>query len=356
MSDEQEVNPPEITKDEDEDEDFVPLFIPEWDTNEVNKINDVLNSENLVEAAKVGEFEDKFAAYVKAEYCVMFPNFSSAMYCAMIVAREIISTKNLRVPNFGGQEIYNIGIQSYFNPVLTEVNELGSLILRDNEGGITKHFNGRKGKASIIEDCSDILNYHTPNKISVYNFDSKSLLTTGGQGGAICCDDVQTYEALLRVKNMGKNPLNEEEYYGDDTLMWGLNYEVTEMQAAFGLAQLEKLDEKLERINVLDNILREAFIDHKRVKFLQGKPHKYLDILVPDAEKTQLDLAKKGIMTQRFPRPLHMQTYSSRSGRIDNDFTESEKLYETGLFITTIPSISDDDFRKIIDQIKSLEW
>jgi len=341
---------------ETEDDDLLPVLMPEWDTHEVEQINQVLNGDELLEGEKVAEFEEKFAQYVEADYCVTFSTKTTALYSVLLAARQILSTKNIRVPNIGDNLIYNSAIQAGYNPVLTEVNELGSLVLRDNEGGVANHFNGRKGKASLIEDCSDIPNFHTKDKLSVYNFDATSVLTTGGQGAAICCDSPEMYEALLRMKNSGKSPLQGDEIFGDNNSVWGLDFTMTEIQAAFGLAQLEKLDAKLERMNVMDNILREAFIDHKHVQFLQGRPYKYLDIMVPDAVKTQADLAKRGIMTQRLPRPLHLQNYSMNAGRIDNTFPESERLYKSGLFIPTIPSMADDDFRKILEEIKNLQW
>ena len=346
---------PEVKEETNEVPDqILPVFIPDWDNDEVEMIAEVLDGRLLVEGEKVNSFQRQFAKYVNAKYCVLFPSYTTAMYCALVIARRVFSTSTVRVPVVGSEVIYNTMQQAYYNPVLCEVNGLGSLELRDNDAGVVYHCNGRLGKPSLIEDCRDRPNHHTADKLSVYDFSYDSHITLCGAGGAVCCDDYTIYEQLLRMKMMGKNPMDEEEFFNDDHKSWGLDYTVTEIQAAFGLAQLKHLNEKLERLNVMDNKIREQLIDNKHITLLQGRPWKYLDILVPDAMEVQAELLKKGIMTDRFPKPLHIQTYYGRSGRVDNNFPNAEKLYRSLLYLPSMTGLADEDLLKIIDDVKGI--
>lgn len=353
-----EEKPEESTEPEKEvPNDLLPTFLPVWDEDEVNAIAGVLDGTFLAESVHVETFEKEFARYVGAKYCVLFPTHSIAMYSALIIAIKRFDTRTIRIPVIGSEPIYNPALQASYNPVLCEVNEVGSLELREYEAGVVYHMNGRLGKPSLIEDCRDMPFHHTKDKLSIYDFSEASHLTLGGIGGAVCCDDLTSYEALLRMKKMGKNPLVEEEFYDYDHKMWGLDFPVSEINAAFGLAQLKHLNEKLSRITEMHKILLEHIKDDDLVKTIPGRPSRYLDILVPDAPYVQNKMISKGFLLERFPKPLHIQTYSGYAGRLDNTFDTSEKLYEQGLYLPSTTN-KDGEFglsdEKLIDMIKAI--
>lgn len=329
---------------------IVPLFFPTWDEEEINSLADVLDDGPLHNGPKLREFEQEFAKYAGAQYCVVYPSHTIAMHSALFLIREQISSQKLRIPSFGGWRTYNAALLSLLKPVLCEVKENGSLELRDNEAGVVYHHNGRLGKASLIEDCADIPNHHTLNKISVYDFSSDSHITLAGTGGAVCCDDENTYIMLLKMKNMGKNPLVETELFSDDNMMWGMDYPVNEISAAFGLIQLKKLNGKLQRLAKMHDIVKDTLGD--TVEYIEGSPTRMLDILVPDARMLQLELLKHDIMTDFFPRPLHLQSYSSYTGRLDNIFPISDDLYKRGLYLPSMTGMSDDDLLAILEKVK----
>lgn len=334
-------------------EGIIPTFFPTWDDPEIDAVGSVLQEEGnvLTEGQNVTKFETEFAKYVGAKYCVLFPSHCTAMYCTLVVLQNKFTTRSLSIPSFGGHEIYNPARLALYNPVLCEVNDLGCLVLRDNEPGVVYHRNGRLGKPSLIEDCRDVINHHTKDMVSIYDFSSKAHLTLCGDGGAVCCDDSEIFTALVRMKSFGKNTHDQEEYYDDDHKMWGMNFGVNEINAAFGLAQLKGLDKKLKRIGDLHKILKETVT---KAHYLEGVPTRFLEIIVPDAVNVQIELIRKGMMTTRFPRPLHLQHFSRYSGRMDNRFDVSDNFYKTGLYIPSMTFMTDEDFSKITNEINSV--
>lgn len=342
----------DLKKTSDDDVGLIPTYFPTWGEDEINALADVLEDGPLCNGPKLHEFELEFAKYVGAQYCVVFPSHTVAMHCALFLIREQISSQKLRMPSFGGWRAYNAALLSLLKPVLCEVGENGSLALRDNEAGVVYHHNGRLGKPSMVEDCADIPNHHTLNRISVYDFSVDSHITLCGNGGAVCCDDENTYNMLLRFKHMGKNPLIETERFSDDNIMWGMDYPVNEVSAAFGLIQLKKLDKKLQRIAEMHDIVKTTLGDS--VEYLDGPPTRMLDILVPDARKMQLELLKHNIMTDLFPRPLHLQAYSAYTGRLDNIFTISDDLYRRGLYLPSMTDMSNEDLIAILEKVTTV--
>ena len=147
------------------------------------------------------------------------------------------------VPDYAGIFVSNACKQSGCKPRLTDVGRNGSLS-ESNKDSFVVHSNGRLGSVHLLEDCAQAISHHTKNCVSCYSFASTKHLTTAGQGGAICCDDEEIFDRLTRLKDLGRNDRQNLKPMSDNFEFWGINSKFTEIQAAFGLAQLEKLPQR----------------------------------------------------------------------------------------------------------------
>lgn len=319
-----------------------------WGQNEINQIVEVFQKgENLIYGDKTEEFEEKFAKFVGAKYCVIVNSGTMALYAALMISRKsYINTPYMRIPDLGSNEIFNAIIMSNFRPILCDINQKGTLDLRDQEAGIAEYFNGRSAKATIIEVCFDAINKHTPNLLSVYDFGQERHLTLGGIGGAVCTDDEQQYELFQRLRNNGK--LDDE----DDFAYWGTNIGVSELQAAFGLGQLDVLQKKIDSVTGFYNKIAEGVKDNENLVFLKEPAMSRIDVYTKDIEDLATYLQKQNIYCSRLPKPLHMEPIGENLLRMDKTFTNSKMLYESGIYLPSSPIMEEAQVDKIISVLQ----
>lgn len=324
-------------------------FEPYWDDKERQAVMQIMQSDYLNEHKTVREFERRFAEFVGAKYCVTVTSGTIALYVAIKGVEMVYGRKddNCVVPDYAGIFAANAAKQAGMTPLLSDVTKNGSMV-HSNRHSVVVHSNGRLGKPLQIEDSCQAISHHTKGAISCYSFASTKHLTTFGQGGAVCCDDEELFDRLTRIKDHGRNDRQKLKPMSDNFESWGTNFKFTEAQAAFGLAQLDKLPWRLDRLDKMYAIVRDMLDKVKGVEFLEGKPTWYLDILVPDPQKVIDHLAKSNIQVRRFYKPLHRQPLYQN----DSKFPNSDYLYDHGLWLPSTTNLTDNDIIYVCEKVK----
>jgi dTDP-4-amino-4,6-dideoxygalactose transaminase len=149
---------------------------------------------------------------------------------------------------------------------------------------------------------------------SVLNFGDMSILSFHGtkifhtfEGGAIICRDAQTKRRIDRLKNFGI----EDEV---TVIQHGINAKMNELQAAFGLLQLQHVDETLAARAKIDQRYREAFAGVRglrlhHIESINTRNHAYFPVLVTDDFPISRDalyetLRARQIAVRRYFYPL----------------------------------------------------
>ncbi len=327
---------------------FIPQFIPYWDESEKKAVAKVLEKDYLNEYKTVREFEKKFSEFVGAKYCITCTSGTTALYLALKSIYEKNTPKKINIPDYAGIFVGNACIQAGISPELRDVSENGSLV-SDGKPKFVVHSNGRLGSTQILEDCAQAISHHTKNSISCYSFASTKHITTSGQGGAICCDDKKIFDILSRLKDLGRNDRQNLKPMSDHFAYWGINSKFTEIQAAFGLAQLKKLPKRLNRLKKMYKITREELKNTDGISFFQDEPKWYIDILVKNPDILIQKLRTHGIQARRFYRPLHQQPLYKSSKK---NFKNSNYLYEHGIWLPSTTNISDEELVYVTKKIK----
>ena len=330
---------------------FIPQFIPYWDKAEIKAVEKVLDSDYLNEHKTVRKFETEFAKFVGARYCVTCTSGTTALYLGLKTVLEKTKFKKINIPDYAGIFVGNVSIQAGLEPKIVDVG-ISGCIDKPRKNQYIVHSNGRIVSNSILEDCCQAITHHSKNSISSYSFASTKHLTTGGQGGAICCDDRETFDILTRLKDHGRTDRQDLKPMGDYYPFWGMNSKFTEIQAAFGLAQLKKLPQRLNRLQKMYQIIAEELSNIDSIKFLDIDPKWYLDILVPEPEKIKSKLQKRGIQVRRFYRPVHKQPVFKKMVKKENSFPNSNYLYDHGLWLPSTTNLSDNDIMFICENIR----
>lgn len=203
---------------------------------------------------------------------------------------------------------------------------------------------------------------------------------TMGEGGAVLCEDPRLLERLRMFRNHGMtrdNPVLEDMAFDEsgDSNPWyyemqrlGYNYRVTDIQAALGISQLERLEDSVRKRNQLASHYRrqiqERFPDGsvRPLLFRQGVRHAY-HLFVVRIEFGEYGVSRSmvmgrlrdaGIGTQVHYIPVHLQPYYrqlSHSG--PGDCPVAEAYYERALTLPLFPQLEETDLDRVLDELSS---
>jgi dTDP-4-amino-4,6-dideoxygalactose transaminase len=142
----------------------------------------------------------------------------------------------------------------------------------------------------------------------------------------------------------------------------GYNYRLSNLLAAVGRGQLERLDEKVEKKRAINAFYREVLSDLPGVEFMPeapyGRSNCWLTVILitsqefgADREKVRLSLEAENIEARPVWKPVHLQPVFKgcrvRGGKV------SEDLFERGLCLPSGTQMAEDDLKRVIKVIKS---
>ncbi|MCC7459869.1 MAG: UDP-4-amino-4,6-dideoxy-N-acetyl-beta-L-altrosamine transaminase, partial [Proteobacteria bacterium] len=226
----------------------------------------------------------------------------------------------------------------------------------------------------IIEDASHAIGALYRGKkvgacefsnISITSFHPVKMITTG-EGGMISTNDAELSirmkslrsHGLVRDINALKNSSDGPWYYEQQSL--GYNYRMTEIQAALGISQLEKLDQFAQRRREIASIYDKELqglpiqlpveIDESKMSY-----HLYAIRLTKHFQNRAdifKDFEKNGIGVQVHYIPIYRHPYYAKMGFNSADFPNTEKYYMETMSIPNHPKLSDQDLNKVISSLK----
>lgn len=128
---------------------------------------------------------------------------------------------------------------------------------------------GEKYGIPVIEDAAEAIGSEyfgrkagSLGAFGVFSFHGTKTVTTG-EGGMFVTDDSELYERVLTLSNHGRSRNQKKQFWPDVT---GFKYKMSNVQAAIGCAQLERVDELVERKRQIMNYYRAALADLEGVE------------------------------------------------------------------------------------------
>ena len=230
----------------------------------------------VTQGPKVQEFEEKFAKYVGSKYAVALSNCTTALHLAMVVS-GIKDGDEVICPSMS--YVATANCIKYVNaiPVFAEVNDQYNLDIIDVEKRITSktkaillvHQIGmpadidafkalcNKYNLKLIEDAACAAgSAYKGNKIGshsdlvCFSFHPRKVITTG-DGGMISTNNEEYAKRIKLLRQHAMSVSDRERHSAskiifEDHVELGYNYRMTDIQAALGIKQLEKLDMIIE--------------------------------------------------------------------------------------------------------------
>ena len=346
-----------------------PLFGPE----EQAQVLRVLESGYLNDGEVTEEFERRLAAFCGVPYAVAMSSGTAAIFAALS-ACGIRPGDEVIVPDFTFVATANAVSWLGATPVLVDVDPntfcLDAEAVRQALSDRTKaiipvHVNGRSADVEaivelairrglvVVEDAAEALGSRrdsralgTFGRAGCLSFASSKLVTTG-QGGAVLTSDPRLRDRLRELKDQGRRLRGTGG--ADAHPVIGYNLKLTNLQAAVGIAQLERLPSRLSHLRQLVAWYHEALAGLEGVEPVpfdqpRGTAPLWADVLAEDRDALAEYLALHGIGTRTFWRPLHtLPPYRASAER----FPRSEVITARGLWLPSSVTLTRDEVVRV---------
>lgn len=368
---------------------MIPVNTPLLDGNEQEYVLKALKDGWISsEGPAVKEFEEKFAARVGRRHGIAVANGSVALDLA-VVAAGIKEGDEVIMPSFTiispAAAVVRVGAK----PILVDsdattwnmdVTQIEAKITTKTKAILVVHIYGlpvdmdpvlalaKKYNLLVIEDAAE-MHGQTYNgqpcgslgDISTFSFYPNKHVTTG-EGGMIVCNNNEMAERCKHLRNLAFIP---ERRFVHHELGW--NYRFTNLQAALGLAQLERLDYFIEKKRAMGKLYRELFAGLEDKIELQAVSTGYAENVywvfgmvlkdsVPfNAIEAMKRLAAEGIGCRPFFYPMHQQPVFNKMGWYnDEKYPVAERMGERGFYVPSGLALTGDEMRTVSEKLKKV--
>jgi len=367
---------------------YLPVNEPLLGGNELKYVEECIRTGWISsEGPFVNEFENKFAKYVDRKYGIAVSNGTAALDIAL-ASLHIGPGDEVIIPTFTiiscMSQVLRSGAKPVFvdcDPVTLNVRsaDIEKAISQKTKAIIIVHIYGlpvdldpilslaRSHSVPVIEDAAEMHGQTYNGKkcgsfgvMSTFSFYANKNITTG-EGGMIVTDDEELREKCVSYRNLCFRP--QERFIHDDL---GWNYRLTNIQAAIGLAQLERIDDIIERRRQIGRYYHEAFkkvdifecpLTHTKyadnIYWIFGLRLSARSGLTPKVIMSLL--ASKGIGSRPFFYPLHLQPVLKKYGfKKQNSLRNAEAAYDTGFYIPCGLSITVKQQERVITALMDI--
>ena len=368
--------------------DFIPVNEPLLDGNEKKYLLECIDTGWISsEGPFIKQFEEKFAARVGRKHGIAVTNGTAAIDAA-VDALGIGPGDEVIMPTFTIISCITQIVRCGAIPVLVDsdsvtwnmdVTQIEAKITARTKAIMVVHIYGlpvnmdpvlaiaKRHRLRIIEDAAEMhgQTYHGKpcgsfGDISTFSFYPNKHLTTG-EGGMIVTDDDELAETCRSLRNLCFQP---QKRFVHERLGWNLR--MTNMQAALGLAQLERLDEFVRRKRIMGRRYAELLGNLPNVQqplshteYAENIYWVYGMILDEstglNGEEAMKLLATKGVGTRPFFYPMHQQPVLRRMGLFEGGhYPVAERLYLQGFYIPSGMALNDSQIECCADALREI--
>jgi perosamine synthetase len=372
-------------------------FLPygkQWiDEDDIKTVVNVLKSDYITQGPEIEKFESKVAEYVGAKYAVAFCNGTAALHGACYAAGispgdEVITTpitflaSSNSVLYCGGKPVFADIKPDTYN---IDPNEVAKKITPQTRAIIAVDFSGQPVEADrlsmlardhnivLIQDAAHSLGAAYEGRkvgsladMTMFSFHPVKHITTG-EGGMIVTDSEKYRDLLVSFRSHGttRDPQllerNDGPWYYEMHAL-GYNYRMTDIQAALGVSQMDKLDGFVKRRQEIAEQYNNAFsqclgittpFQHPSTK---SSWHLYVIRwgLGMDRAKAFGELRKRNIGVHVHYIPVYNQPYYRGLGYKQKQCPHAELYYEEAMSLPVYPGMSDEDVNDVIHAVKAV--
>jgi perosamine synthetase len=357
----------------------IPWWQPQTGAEERDRVLAVLESNYLNDGEVTTEFERRMAAALGARFGIATTSGTTALFVAL-AAVGVGRGDEVIVPDVTFIATANAVTLTGATPVFVDIDPATlTMAPQAVEAAITPrtravmpvHVSGRAAAIeriidiarprgiAVVEDAAEaLLSKHrgrclgTFGRAGCFSFSPNKTMTTG-QGGLLVTDDEALAVRCREVKDQGR-PVRGTG--GNDIhASIGFNFKLTNLQAAVGLAQLDRLQPRVRQLGDLYRAYREALAGIDQLTLLPfdvdgGETPQWVDALAEDRDALVAFLEESGIHCRPFWYPIHtQQPYAQPSDR----FPVATRLAARALWLPSALSVTAADVRVVAERIRA---
>jgi perosamine synthetase len=356
---------------------FIPVYRPDLSGNERRYVLECLDSSWISSnGAFNARFEAEFARAADIPHAVTVTNGTVALHLALH-SLGIGPGDEVIVPTFTYISCVNTIVQTGARPIfvdsrlsdwLIDPDEVNAKITERTKAIMVVHLYGAVCEMNalqkiasqrgllLVEDCAEALgatfsgrHVGTFGDIACFSFFGNKTVTTG-EGGMVATRNAELAARLRLLKNQGQDP--GRRYWHTEL---GFNYRMTNICAAIGLAQIERLPTILARKRAIGDKYR-ALLSACPVKCQTpcaavASSEWLFSVLLPkgvERDRVAASLADNGIETRPVFHCAHkLPMYCSKES-----FPNAEAIAESGISLPSFPGLIDSDIERIVETLK----
>ncbi len=383
---------------------FIPYGRQNINQQDIDAVAEVLRSDWLTQGPAIERFEQSVAEYCGVKYAVAVSSATAALHIACLAAglgagdilwtspNTFVASANCGLYCGADVDFVDIDPQTYNLSVAALEQKLTQA---EREGKLPKvvvpvHLAGqscemekigtlsRKYGFTVLEDASHAIaaKYQgSPvgncqfSDMAVFSFHPVKIITTG-EGGMVVTNRSDLHEKLMRLRTHGitRNP---ELMQGESHGLWyyqqlelGFNYRMTDIQAALGASQMQRLDEFVSRRRFLAARYNELLQDFPLVLPWQHPDtesswHLYvirlqLDKIAKTHRQVFEELREAGIGVNLHYIPVHTQPYYEKLGFKLGDFPQAEAYYQEAISLPLYYDLTEKNQDRVVAILRDI--
>ncbi|HVN65258.1 MAG TPA: DegT/DnrJ/EryC1/StrS family aminotransferase [Methanomicrobiales archaeon] len=363
---------------------MIPVCVPMLGGRELEYVTECLGTNWISSKGRfVGEFEAGFAEFCGVGHGIATTNGTAALHLAL-AALGIGKGDEVIIPAFTMMSTAFAVLYTGATPVLVDADpetwNLDASLVPEKVNRRTKailpvHIYGHPCDMDpiletaeneglwVVEDAAEAHGARYRGRrtgglgdVGCFSFYANKIITTG-EGGMVVTDDPHIAERAGSLKDLAFDP--ERRFLHTDI---GFNYRMTNIQAAIGLAQLERIDEFIGLRRRHAGIYSEHLAGIPGITLPVERPwaknvYWMYSILLEKSFGLPRDvlmnlLAGKGIETRSFFIPVHRQPVMEKMGFFPGErYPVAEDLGARGLYLPSSSSLSDEEIRLVCREI-----
>lgn len=331
----------------------IPITKPYFTYKEEKLVIKTIKSGWVVQGPMIERFERLFSGFTGASFSCATNSCTTALHLSLIVSK-IKENDEVILPSFTHPATINVVLYLNAKPVLVDidldtynikVDEVKKKISSRTKAIIPVHLFGlaanlgeiykiaNKYRLIVIEDAACAIGAEYDGKkigsfdsLACFSFHPRKIITTG-EGGMITTNDKKIYNLLTSLRSHGTS-ISDLAHHKAKKIIFpkfvrlGFNYRMTDIQAAIGVVQMEKLPEIIEKRRKMAKYYNERLAGIDSIVLPvepNGYKHVYQSYVIRIKENSQLSrdeimnrLQRRGISTRKGTCAIHNEPYYKR--------------------------------------------
>lgn len=364
----------------------IPLAKPFFAKEEITKVQKVLDSGWVAQGPSVKEFENILSRYLGVSNAIAVNSCTSALHLALL-SHGISKGDKVIVPDFTFTATGNVVLHVGAEPELVDIDPTTLCIdiesikekIEDRVKAIIPvHSFGYPAKIKeinqiaaqngiiVIEDAAlalgselEMQKIGSHGNTACFSLQGRKVITTG-EGGIVTTEDKLIADKLRALRSQGAitSTINQKGVQLPIFQMMGFNYRLSDIQAAIGIVQMNRIEEFITRRIYLagyyNDLFEDSRLDVKIPRSAKGVRHNYQTYIIVldkgNRNEVILRLREKGIESTIGTYSLSAQPLFYRK----EEFPNSKYAYEHSLALPMYHELSEENIDYIVGSIKSI--